>query len=108
MAIEGELEHNNVLIEEREQDIRDIQFQIGEVTEIFQDLAVLVHEQGDVVDDIEANIVQTYDKTSSAKEELKKAAQHQKSARLSLCIILLMAIGGLVVLMLVLNVFNTK
>ncbi len=67
-----------------------------------------MHEQGDVVDDIEANIVQTYDKTSSAKEELAKAAKHQKASRLSLCIILLMAIGGLVVLMLVLNVFNTK
>jgi len=34
------------VIEEREQGIREIHHQIGEVNEIFKDLAVLVHEQG--------------------------------------------------------------
>ena len=48
IEIEGEMEQNHVLLEEREQDIKEIQLQIGEVTEIFQDLAVLVSEQGEV------------------------------------------------------------
>lgn len=34
------------MIEEREQGIREIHHQIGEVNEIFKDLAVLVHDQG--------------------------------------------------------------
>ena len=48
VAVEGELELNNAVLQEREEDIKEIQFQIGEVTEIFQDLAVLVSEQGEV------------------------------------------------------------
>ena len=98
--IEGELEHTNAVIEEREQDIQQIQFQIGEVTEIFQDLAVLVSEQGEVVEDIEANIVHTYANTEEANKQLKKAAVHQKGARRSLLIVfLIVLIAGLVVAM---------
>ena len=108
IEIEGEMEQNHVLLEEREQDIKEIQLQIGEVTEIFQDLAVLVSEQGEVVEDIEANIVSTYEKTSAAKSELKKAARHQKSTRYSLCIIFFMCILGVVILMLVMNVFGSN
>ncbi|KAK9049845.1 hypothetical protein SSX86_031186 [Deinandra increscens subsp. villosa] len=40
---------NEVVIEEREQGIQEIQNQIGEVNEIFKDLAVLVHEQGAII-----------------------------------------------------------
>ena len=51
------------MIEEREHGIAEIQAQIGEVNEIFQDLAVLVNEQGGMIDDIEANIVRTSART---------------------------------------------
>ena len=108
IAIEGELEHNNAVLEEREEDIREIQHQIGEVTEIFQDLAVLVSEQGELVDDVEANIVSTYDKTEQANAELKKAARHQKSARMQLCSVAFVIIVGVLVLMMVLGIFKTK
>lgn len=40
---------NEAIIEEREQGIKEIQQQIGEVNEIFKDLAVLVHEQGTMI-----------------------------------------------------------
>jgi len=43
----------------------EIQQQIGEVNEIFQDLAVLVNEQGQMIDDIEANIVSTAVRTKA-------------------------------------------
>ncbi|CAI7797735.1 unnamed protein product [Closterium sp. NIES-54] len=55
-VVEGELAYNEAVIEEREQGIQEIQQQIVEVNEIFQDLAVLVREQGGMIDDIEANI----------------------------------------------------
>ena len=78
---EGEMEFNNALIEEREQGILEIQQQIGEVNEIFQDLAVLVNEQGQMIDDIEANIVSTAVRTKDAQRELTKADKSQKAAR---------------------------
>lgn len=81
LQLEGEIDFNNALIEEREAGIAEIQTQIGEVNEIFQDLAVLVNEQGAMVDDIEANIIRTSNKTKEAKTELVKADGHQRSAR---------------------------
>lgn len=44
--LDNEIVFNEAIIEEREQGIQEIQHQIGEVNEIFKDLAVLVHEQG--------------------------------------------------------------
>lgn len=102
LRVDGELEYNNLLIEEREQDIKEIQQQIGEVNEIFQDLAVLVHDQSDLVDDIEANIVTSHDHTRTANKELKVAAKHQRATRTRLCIltiVLVVAIAVLVILM---------
>lgn len=47
--MENEIVFNEAIIEEREQGIKEIQQQIGEVNEIFKDLAVLVHEQGSLI-----------------------------------------------------------
>jgi syntaxin 7 len=57
MKLENETVFNEAVIEEREQGIHEIHQQIGEVNEIFKDLAVLVHEQGYMIDDIDKNIV---------------------------------------------------
>lgn len=46
LLLDNEISFNEAIIEEREQGIQEIQQQIGEVNEIFKDLAVLVHEQG--------------------------------------------------------------
>lgn len=79
--LDGEVEYNAALIEEREAGILEIQSQIGEVNEIFQDLAVLVNEQGAAVDDIEANILRTSARTRDARAELIKAETSQRAAR---------------------------
>lgn len=47
--MDNEIVFNEAIIEEREQGIQEIQQQIGEVNEIFKDLAVLVHEQGAMI-----------------------------------------------------------
>ena len=44
--MDNELLFNEAIIEEREHGIQEIQQQIGEVNEIFKDLAVLVSDQG--------------------------------------------------------------
>lgn len=47
--MDNEIAFNQATIEERDQGIREIQQQIGEVNQIFKDLAVLVHEQGTMI-----------------------------------------------------------
>lgn len=44
--LENEMEYKNAIIEERDEGIEAIQHSIGEVNEIFQDLAVLIDQQG--------------------------------------------------------------
>ena len=97
---EGEMEFNNALIEEREMGILEIQQQIGEVNEIFQDLAVLVNEQGTMIDDIEANIVSTAVRTKDAQRELTKADKSQKAARNKMICLAIVVAAVLTVLIL--------
>lgn len=47
--MENEIALNEAIIDEREQGIREIQKEIGEVNEIFRDLAQLVTEQGALI-----------------------------------------------------------
>jgi len=103
LLLDNQIDHHDVLIAEREEGIREIQGQIAEVGEIFQDLAVLVNEQGDMVNDIESNIISSHDHTQQAGKELVKAASHQKAARNRMCMIAVILVVFLIVLVLVLQ-----
>ncbi|KAL5979810.1 hypothetical protein ACLOJK_038921 [Asimina triloba] len=75
----NEVAFNEAIIEEREQGVKEIQDQIVEANEIFRDLAVLVHEQGLVIDDIDSNIGGTYAASTQANTQLAKASKNVKS-----------------------------
>ncbi|WOL19005.1 syntaxin-22-like [Canna indica] len=79
VLLDNEIVFNEAIIEEREQGIQEIQQQIGQVNEIFKDLAVLVHDQGVVIDDINSHIENSHAATVQAKTQLKKAAKTQNS-----------------------------
>lgn len=87
-ANESEVMFNAVVIEEREQGIQEIQQQIGEVSEIFKDLAQIVANQGYFIDDIEANIESSASSTVQANIHLTRAAKSQKSSEYWKCVIL--------------------
>lgn len=99
LQLENEVVFNEAIIEEREQGIQEIQQQIGEVNEIFKDLAVLVHEQGVMIDDIDSNIESSYSATVQAKSQLNKASKSQKSNSSLTC--LLLVIFGVVLLIVI-------
>ena len=68
-----------------------------------QDMAVLVHDQGLQIDDIDAN-VSTYElRTEEAAREIVKAERHQRAARNRKCIFLLIIFVVVLVLALVLT-----
>lgn len=79
LLLDNEISFNEAMIEEREQGIRDIAVQIGEANEIFKDLAVLVHEQGVVIDDIQSNVEASSTATTQARVQLAKASKSTKS-----------------------------
>ncbi|KAH0666867.1 hypothetical protein KY285_028073 [Solanum tuberosum] len=78
VQLEHEIVFNEAIIEEREQGMIEIQQQIGELNEMFKDLALLVHEQGTMLDDISSNIESSHDATAQAAKQLTKASKIQQ------------------------------
>jgi syntaxin 7 len=99
--IENQVQYNEALIEERDRAITEITGQIGEVHQIFQDLAVLVHDQGEMVDDIEANLTRASNKTHDAHTQLIRAERSQRRARSTWCFLAMLAGGAIGVLLLI-------
>ncbi|KAM7259943.1 hypothetical protein ACFE04_015684 [Oxalis oulophora] len=99
VLLDNEIAFNEAIIEEREQGIHEVQQQIGEVNEIFKDLAVLVHEQGTMIDDIGSHVESAQAATAQGKTQLVKAAKTQRSNSSLVC--LLMVIFGIVLLIVI-------
>ncbi|XP_050378907.1 syntaxin-22-like [Argentina anserina] len=99
LLLDNEITFNEAIIEEREQGIQEIQQQIGEVNEIFKDLAILVHEQGTMIEDIDSNVESSHAATAQAKSHLVKAAKTQRSNSSLTC--LLLVIFGIVLLIVI-------
>ncbi|KAA8522022.1 hypothetical protein F0562_012664 [Nyssa sinensis] len=99
LLLDNEIVFNEAIIEEREQGIQEIQQQIGEVNDIFKDLAVLVHEQGNMIDDIGSNIEGANAATAQGKSQLVKAGKTQRSNSSLTC--LLLVIFGIVLLIVI-------
>ena len=101
LQTEGELQFNEALIEERDQAITEITGQIGEVHQIFQDLAVLVHDQGEMLDDIESNLTRAGEQTQDAHVQIIRAERSQRKARTTWCFLMMLTAGVVGVLLLI-------
>jgi len=77
------------VVRAREREIKQIETSIVEVTEIFQDLAVIVQGQGEQIDTISTNVDHTHDSTNAALYELQYAAEKQRENRTCICCLLL-------------------
>ena len=84
MIVEGELEVNEALIRERQEAMLEINKELGKVNEIFQDLASLVEEQHESIEDISENIIVTHEAAERGLAELKQAEENQRK---STCVI---------------------
>lgn len=85
-----ELAYHTQMVNEREEEIQNIQSSINELNIIFKDLDQLVVEQGFVVDNIENNLSNYNQNVQGANRELTKADRYQrKSWRTRKCLILL-------------------
>jgi len=76
-------------LQEREQSIRKIETDIVEVNSIFKDLATMVHEQGEVIDSIEANVETASIQVTEGAQQIAKARDYQAKARRKTCLLTL-------------------
>lgn len=100
LANQDEVDFQESLIIERESEIRNIEQSVGELNELFRDVAHMVHEQGAQLDIIEENVETTHDASRGAHINLKQASNYQKSARSKACILLLILMIVVVIIIL--------
>ncbi|CAH3151655.1 unnamed protein product [Pocillopora meandrina] len=84
-------------IEARHRDIINLEKSIQELHEMFVDMAMLVENQGEMIDRIEYNVDQAVDFVQSAKSDTKKAVKYQSKARrkkimIVICLFILLAV----------------
>ena len=89
LASQDEVDFQESLIVERESEIRNIEQSVGELNELFRDVAHIVHEQGGQLDTIEVNVQNTSTDTRAADLELRSADRYQRNARGKACCLLL-------------------
>ncbi|KAI1389148.1 t-SNARE [Hypoxylon trugodes] len=89
LAPQDEVDFQEALITEREEEIRQIEEGVGDLNVLFQQVAQIVGEQGEVLETIENNAVNIRDDTRGADYELRSAARYQKNARSKACCLLL-------------------
>lgn len=98
--------YQDQLIEERHQEIMELAKMQSECHELMGHMATLVEQQGFIVDDIRANIMDSNNNVLSGKGSLEKAEEYQKTeSKLSWIVAAITAIsvltGGIITISLV-------
>ncbi|OAA57478.1 t-SNARE [Niveomyces insectorum RCEF 264] len=89
LAPQDEVDFQEALIIEREDEIRNIEQGVSDLNVLFTQVATMVQEQGEQLDDIANNVEDVRTDTRGADYELRSAAQYQRNARGKACCLLL-------------------
>lgn len=93
LASQDEVDFQEALIIEREEEIRNIEQGVGDLNVLFRQVAQIVDEQGEQLDDIANNVENVHTDTRQADVENRQAARYQKAARnKSCCLLLILAV----------------
>ncbi|XP_062962642.1 syntaxin-2-like [Cynocephalus volans] len=91
--------------ESRHKDTMKLETSIRELHEMCMDMAMFVETQGEMINDIEKNVMNAADYVEQAQEETKKAIKYQSKARrkkmakmmiIIICVLILLVILGII------------
>lgn len=91
------VDYTTPLIDQRDKEIGEIVDGMKEINEIYSDLSLLITDQGQALDNIEANMGSADNAVRSGTQNLSKASKYQKKSRKFL-------VGILVVLVVVIAI----
>lgn len=74
--------------EQRHQEITNLEKNIRVLSNLFLDVAVLIEEQGTMIDSIEVDVSSAQENVAEAKVELTEAVKYQKRSRKNVCLCL--------------------
>lgn len=76
---ENDMKIQDIIIEERDKELREIANDMIHVNEMMQTMGSLVDQQGDFVDSIRSNITKADEYVESGKKDLEQAEENQKT-----------------------------
>jgi syntaxin 16 len=88
-------------VNQRDQEIANIAKSIEELAQIFRELAVLVIDQGTILDRIDYNMESAVEHAKEGIVQLEKAEEHQKNNIGMKCIILLVFLITIMLIVLI-------
>lgn len=91
------LEDVEDLVNQRDEEITRIAKSIEELAQIFRELAVLVIDQGTILDRIDYNMENAIEHAKEGIVQLEKAEEHQKNAMTTKCIIVLVLLIAIMI-----------
>ena len=94
------------MITEREAEIKRIAQSLVDVQDIFKELAVLIIDQGTILDRIDYNIEQVSVAVEKGVEELETGAKYQKKAQKKMICLVILVIA--IIVMIFLLAFGKK
>ena len=100
------LEEDSKFLDERDEEIIKVAQSVDDIAHIFKELAVLVIDQGTILDRIDFNMDIVADRTRHATNQLMKADQHHASAKPLKCLLLLMVLIFILSTILVFKIFG--
>ena len=94
--------------EQMAREMEALEADIVMVNELFTTIATYVHDQGEIVDSIEAHTEVAYVQVQSGVDELHRAVQHRKSARRRKCICAFIFVVTVVIIGLIIGLSLAK
>lgn len=95
---------SRIRIDQRMREIAEIAQQVEELGQMFTDIAMMVHEQGSLLDRIDYNIESADHSITEGKKNLEEVVKGEKGFSKRLCfLLLLILIFGIVVIIVVLT-----
>ena len=82
---------------DRLDDVQKLERSVREIAQMFQDMALLVEAQGDMLDEIQHQVGQAKNHVDSGNKELVKALKHQTSLRKKKCCLLIILLVVLLI-----------
>lgn len=94
-------EEDLATLQEQEQAINKLEKDIVDVNQIFKELGAMVHEQGEIVDSIEANVERTNNYVSEGAQRLHQAHTYKNKVMKKKCILAIIAAVVLTVIIII-------
>eukprot|EP01097_Dermamoeba_algensis_P004261 TRINITY_DN2815_c0_g1_i1.p1 TRINITY_DN2815_c0_g1~~TRINITY_DN2815_c0_g1_i1.p1 ORF type:complete len:246 (-),score=42.60 TRINITY_DN2815_c0_g1_i1:237-974(-) len=93
------LDVESAMIEERNREIKDLERDLAQLAECFSDMAQMVEQQGELINNTESAVVAAEEQVAQGAVELEAAKNYQNSARkkiliLIICCLCLIGIGA--------------